>query len=303
MLALEEHLDEPLAHPAQLSLRKRPEPVILSPTGQRIRDSRSRQDVRRSREQKLPRALVEVDALLDREQHIRYPLDLVDHDRRREIGDEPGGVSLRRGPRRAIVQRQASGGVLVPRIPPTNVLLPTWRAPSTTTTRVSVSARLHTGEHGGRGSARPLDDRTVWSGRSTELPPADRRKAIGPIDAIKPAQPARGLVETTDGSGCRSCPRTRGLRSDSAKKRPFAGLSRGDGRNRTGVDGFAGRCVATPPRRRKRPSRVAGPLLGLGSPRAISSAGRAPPRQGGGHWFEPSIAHREKALLMAGFLR
>ena len=29
-------------------------------------------------------------------------------------------------------------------------------------------------------------------------------------------------------------------------------------------------------------------------PRAISSAGRAPPRQGGGHWFEPSIAHRQK---------
>ena len=31
--------------------------------------------------------------------------------------------------------------------------------------------------------------------------------------------------------------------------------------------------------------------LHLPSPRAISSAGRAPPRQGGGHWFEPSIAH------------
>jgi hypothetical protein len=29
-------------------------------------------------------------------------------------------------------------------------------------------------------------------------------------------------------------------------------------------------------------------------PRAISSAGRAPPRQGGGHWFEPSIAHSDK---------
>ncbi len=29
----------------------------------------------------------------------------------------------------------------------------------------------------------------------------------------------------------------------------------------------------------------------LALPRAISSAGRAPPRQGGGHWFEPSIAH------------
>src|SRR4051794_41561549 len=32
-------------------------------------------------------------------------------------------------------------------------------------------------------------------------------------------------------------------------------------------------------------------LLGLAASRAISSAGRAPPRQGGGHWFEPSIAH------------
>ena len=30
-------------------------------------------------------------------------------------------------------------------------------------------------------------------------------------------------------------------------------------------------------------------------PRAISSAGRAPPRQGGGHWFEPSIAHPRSA--------
>jgi hypothetical protein len=27
--------------------------------------------------------------------------------------------------------------------------------------------------------------------------------------------------------------------------------------------------------------------------RAISSVGRAPPRQGGGHWFEPSIAHSD----------
>ncbi len=37
-----------------------------------------------------------------------------------------------------------------------------------------------------------------------------------------------------------------------------------------------------------------------GSPRAISSAGRAPPRQGGGHWFEPSIAHRNGTLAPAG---
>ena len=37
--------------------------------------------------------------------------------------------------------------------------------------------------------------------------------------------------------------------------------------------------------------RGAPPLIRCGVSRAISSAGRAPPRQGGGHWFEPSIAH------------
>src|SRR6185503_8892557 len=31
-------------------------------------------------------------------------------------------------------------------------------------------------------------------------------------------------------------------------------------------------------------------------PRAISSAGRAPARQAGGHWFEPSIAHRKARI-------
>ena len=35
-------------------------------------------------------------------------------------------------------------------------------------------------------------------------------------------------------------------------------LIRGDDRNRTGVDGFAGRCVATPPRRRGCPTSVSG---------------------------------------------
>src|SRR3954471_23184961 len=39
------------------------------------------------------------------------------------------------------------------------------------------------------------------------------------------------------------------------------------------------------------PRTVPAPLLRYASSRAISSAGRAPPRQGGGHWFEPSIAH------------
>ena len=42
--------------------------------------------------------------------------------------------------------------------------------------------------------------------------------------------------------------------------------------------------------------RVAIPLLRLATSRAISSAGRAPPRQGGGHWFEPSIAHQKVCI-------
>src|SRR4051794_30892667 len=41
-------------------------------------------------------------------------------------------------------------------------------------------------------------------------------------------------------------------------------------------------------------------LLGLTASRAISSAGRAPPRQGGGHWFEPSIAHLRNPRFCGG---
>src|SRR6059058_4852616 len=47
---------------------------------------------------------------------------------------------------------------------------------------------------------------------------------------------------------------------------------------------------------------AAGPLLLCPPPGAISSAGRAPPRQGGGHWFEPSIAH-SGSPAPAGFSR
>jgi hypothetical protein len=35
--------------------------------------------------------------------------------------------------------------------------------------------------------------------------------------------------------------------------------------------------------------------------RAVSSVGRAPARQAGGHWFEPSTAHLTKAPLRRGF--
>ena len=52
-----------------------------------------------------------------------------------------------------------------------------------------------------------------------------------------------------------------------------------------------------PPPIAVRPCRV--DRLGL-VPRAISSAGRAPPRQGGGHWFEPSIAHSRSGCKSLG---
>ena len=39
----------------------------------------------------------------------------------------------------------------------------------------------------------------------------------------------------------------------------------------------------------------------LSGPRALSSVGRAPARQAGGHWFEPSSAHVTEAALRSGF--
>jgi GTPase SAR1 family protein len=51
------------------------------------------------------------------------------------------------------------------------------------------------------------------------------------------------------------------LRPVVAKGTPMQAVhsERGDDRNRTGVDGFAGRCVATPPRRRESSRVTAGP--------------------------------------------
>jgi hypothetical protein len=49
---------------------------------------------------------------------------------------------------------------------------------------------------------------------------------------------------------------------------------------------------------------LASPSLTLGysrPARAVSSVGRAPARQAGGHWFEPSTAHLLKAPLRRGF--
>ena len=58
---------------------------------------------------------------------------------------------------------------------------------------------------------------------------------------------------------------------------------------------------AASPTHPARPASRPGALLVFLASRAISSAGRAPPRQGGGHWFEPSIAHR-KACMRGPFV-
>ena len=71
-----------------------------------------------------------------------------------------------------------------------------------------------------------------------------------------------------------------------------------EGAGLSGVLGSHGhdRCLARIPRpvRRGATFGCRARAASLRAPRrAISSAGRAPPRQGGGHWFEPSIAHQK----------
>src|ERR1700760_243174 len=66
--------------------------------------------------------------------------------------------------------------------------------------------------------------------------------------------------------------------------RGLAGTSQGDDRNRTGVNGFAGRCVATPPRRQKHRKGTGAEAASGGDPRASGgvpcSRSTCPPRDG-----------------------
>src|SRR5690242_14609034 len=88
-------------------------------------------------------------------------------------------------------------------------------------------------------------------------PPVGRLEA-GPTPAYTPA-PSPHDPEPSVGTISGPC--ALGLRAEEARN-PRVGrrFVRGDDRNRTGVNGFAGRCVATPPRRRraKRSGRGAG---------------------------------------------
>ena len=55
--------------------------------------------------------------------------------------------------------------------------------------------------------------------------------------------------------------------------------------------------------RRRRWTRCPLPRLESAAARAVSSVGRAPARQAGGHWFEPSTAHHTKPLQTRRFCR
>ena len=77
--------------------------------------------------------------------------------------------------------------------------------------------------------------------------------------------------------------------------------------------GPCGRRVSAPPlpphigrpqggRRRREPQVRARSFGRLRTPRAVSSVGRAPARQAGGHWFEPSTAHLGSPRRTGGFV-
>src|SRR5262249_49521988 len=72
--------------------------------------------------------------------------------------------------------------------------------------------------------------------------------------------------------------RTSGLRAQGPTERSFTAIS-------------IGSTPAGAVLRRRNERRVALPLA---PPGAVSSVGRAPARQAGGHWFEPSTAHPER---------
>lgn len=81
-------------------------PQVLGPPGQRVRDPRSREDVRGARQQELPGSRIAIDADLDRQQQIGDALDLVEHHRDRQPRYKTSGVAGRSVSRRLIVKRQ-----------------------------------------------------------------------------------------------------------------------------------------------------------------------------------------------------
>jgi hypothetical protein len=75
--------------PLDLSLREWPEVHVLDPPGERIRDGAGGEHVRRSRDQKLAPGIRGVECLLDREEQVGSPLNLVYHGRFRRLPAYP----------------------------------------------------------------------------------------------------------------------------------------------------------------------------------------------------------------------
>src|SRR5829696_5028468 len=106
-----------------------------------------------------------------------------------------------------------------------------------------------------------------------------------------PLNPNSVLLGKTDDEGSEAA---RGLRGRPRARAGWLRLGRGQRRRRCGYDD----------ERHNDRGRRLQPLLSqakLSTPGAVSSVGRAPARQAGGHWFEPSTAHLTKAPLRRGF--
>ena len=99
-------VDEPLDHPAQLPLRKRPQGQHLHPPGQRLGQFRQQHHIRGTGEQKAPRLPPAVDGRLDDGKDLGGVLHLVQGHGAGQTGDETVGIAPGRGQKAGIVKRQ-----------------------------------------------------------------------------------------------------------------------------------------------------------------------------------------------------
>jgi hypothetical protein len=95
-----------------LRLGERPELDPPDPPGQRLRDPRGGENVRRARQQKPPGRRFLVDRLLDRVEEVGGQLDLVDQHRSAQPSDEPVGIDAGSLTSGLVVQRDDLGRVL-----------------------------------------------------------------------------------------------------------------------------------------------------------------------------------------------
>ena len=96
-----------------LALGERPETRELRAARERILDPAVAQHIRRAREQEPPRGWIPVDGLLDRQQQVGDALDLVDHDRLVQTGEEADRVRLCRRARDSVVESDSPRRVVV----------------------------------------------------------------------------------------------------------------------------------------------------------------------------------------------